>query len=269
MVSTQQARRLVVVSDGALQGRTFSLTADRVVVGRGEDCALRIEDRYVSRIHALIERRDGWTVLSDLGSSGGTTVNGVPVAPGQQLRPGDVIGLGPVQLRFEQGDVHTTTPFVPAVNPSQPAPAPQAVSTFGIGSQQADVLNNVAHDQYVIQQQRESFLREIAATRTKATWLIVLGFLAYVVGGGIYAYAILKFGSDLSSASATDTAPPLFGDKVAGVPIGIWGFATAGIGTVLLMVGIVLRIVAAARKRRLDDRTLRTREFAPPAYPVQ
>jgi hypothetical protein len=50
---------------------------ERVVIGRAEDCGLRLAHPLVSRRHAEIEpRSDGSFVIRDLGSRNGTRVNG-------------------------------------------------------------------------------------------------------------------------------------------------------------------------------------------------
>lgn len=121
-------------------------------------------------------------------------------------------------------------------------------------------MSNIAGDQYnyVQQAQRESFFKEIAATRTRARHLILLGFLLFLVGGGIYGWVIIRFISgaddDISSGSSNfDSSPELLGPKVAGVPVGAVGFAMAAVGTVLMVIGIVLHVVATSRRRRFED----------------
>jgi adenylate cyclase len=59
-------------------GRPFSLLAGRTwSIGRGEGCAVLLDSRAVSRLHALIQRRDaGDYFLVDLGSRNGSFVNG-------------------------------------------------------------------------------------------------------------------------------------------------------------------------------------------------
>ncbi len=59
------------------------------------------------------------------------------------------------------------------------------------------MINNVGRDQHLpyvqhIQQQRESFSREIAATKTKARWLVWLGLFVTVVGFVIYGAVFLE-----------------------------------------------------------------------------
>jgi pSer/pThr/pTyr-binding forkhead associated (FHA) protein len=44
----------------------------------------------------------GAHVLTDLGSTSGTTVNGTKLAAEHLLREGDLIGLGEVELRYER-----------------------------------------------------------------------------------------------------------------------------------------------------------------------
>lgn len=75
--------------------------ADPLTIGRSRDRAVTIDDTRVSRAHARIERlRGGWAVV-DEGSANGTTVDGTAVVPNRPhaLRPGSVIGVGPVELR--------------------------------------------------------------------------------------------------------------------------------------------------------------------------
>ncbi|MEW6253504.1 MAG: FHA domain-containing protein [Planctomycetota bacterium] len=75
--------------------RDFPLTEARTVLGRREDCHLRIPTKDVSRQHCAV-LLDGRKVLAkDLGSSNGTFVNGKRIAE-VELKPGDRLRLGPV-----------------------------------------------------------------------------------------------------------------------------------------------------------------------------
>jgi hypothetical protein len=133
---------------------------------------------------------------------------------------------------------------------------------FNIDRPSAGIINIIGHDQWVIQQ-RENFFREIAATKTKARWLIWTGFLAFVVGLGLFAAGVLGFIKQAGSAVETSggvTSP--FGPDIGGVPLGLLGWALAVLGMLLLVVGIVLHIVATSRGRRVD------RELpVPPQWP--
>lgn len=68
----------------------------RLLIGRGDDCSLRIPASEVSRHHCEVvfdEDEDAVTV-KDLGSSNGTFVNGRKVSE-EEITPGDTITVGP------------------------------------------------------------------------------------------------------------------------------------------------------------------------------
>jgi pSer/pThr/pTyr-binding forkhead associated (FHA) protein len=69
-------------------------------------------DRSVSRRHARLEAApDGAFRIYDEGSTSGTWVNFtlVPVGEGWELRPGDLVNLGRVQLRFKRREIMAST----------------------------------------------------------------------------------------------------------------------------------------------------------------
>jgi len=81
-------------SDG--ERRSFSVVRDMTVIGRREDCDLRIPLGEVSRKHCRIVRDGEALRLEDLGSSNGTYLNGTRVEREAVLNPGDSIQVGPV-----------------------------------------------------------------------------------------------------------------------------------------------------------------------------
>ncbi|MCG6496026.1 FHA domain-containing protein [Kitasatospora sp. A2-31] len=162
---------------------------------------------------------------------------------------------------------HPTPPHY--AQPGQPPP-PGEERRFDVRDQQAWNLNNVAGNQYnVMQERRDNFFREIAATRTRARHLIVTGFVMFLVGGGVYFWALMRFisaGSDAVNSESTDySVPDLLGPKIGGVPVGAIGFAAATIGTVLMVIGIVLHIVTTSRRRRFEEDESRRFNVPPPA----
>ena len=66
-------RAQLVPLDG---GPAIDITKDLTVVGRKEDCDLRLEHKSVSKMHCVIVKTDGLLLLRDLGSTNGTRVNG-------------------------------------------------------------------------------------------------------------------------------------------------------------------------------------------------
>ena len=96
--------RLVVLSgpgqDDAVE-QVLELDRDVTVVGRTGDVHLRLADPGVSRRHVEVRRRGRDLVLTDLGSTNGTRVNGRPVQT-HTLRDGDRIELGESALVFRR-----------------------------------------------------------------------------------------------------------------------------------------------------------------------
>ena len=77
------------------QRRSFSVTRDMTVIGRREDCDLRIPLGDVSRKHCRLIL-DGDTIkVEDLGSSNGTYRNGERVQQ-TEITAGDTLQIGPV-----------------------------------------------------------------------------------------------------------------------------------------------------------------------------
>lgn len=88
----------VAVGEGVIQ-----LPREGLVVGRDADCGLVLVDADVSRRHAKIDYRSGHYVVSDLDSTNGIFVNNRKLREAE-LRPGDLIRLGKVILKFLRGD---------------------------------------------------------------------------------------------------------------------------------------------------------------------
>lgn len=102
----QKAQKIVPVptlhfSEGALAGRVIRLDRDEATLGRREDNAYVIPDPRVSRVHAEIRKEAGAVIVTDLGSSGGTKVNGEEIAGPTVVNHGVRISFGPVTAAFE------------------------------------------------------------------------------------------------------------------------------------------------------------------------
>ena len=82
-------------------GAPILLTHWENIIGRGQTADVRLNFPSVSRQHAALCRGDGedWT-LYDLGSKGGTQVNGETVQGSASVKLGDTITLGGVPLIF-------------------------------------------------------------------------------------------------------------------------------------------------------------------------
>ena len=75
------------------------VAADITHIGRSPSANIVLDDASVSRRHALIARRGERTVILDDRSLNGVAVNGTRVGEAD-LRDGDTVAIGRVQLRF-------------------------------------------------------------------------------------------------------------------------------------------------------------------------
>lgn len=83
-----------------VDGKRFvQLTNPVYTIGRRLDCDVVLTDARVSRRHAQLRWRFGRYMLFDLGSTGGTSVNGKPISEAV-LEPGDVFSLGGVDIIY-------------------------------------------------------------------------------------------------------------------------------------------------------------------------
>ncbi len=80
-------------------GRTYPLQIGSTVIGRGDQANLRLPDVGISRRHARLDFDGSQVVLTDLGSTNGTMVNGQRVSA-VALNPGDMVQLGTTTLTF-------------------------------------------------------------------------------------------------------------------------------------------------------------------------
>lgn len=84
---------------GDFKGKRLPIKVPVVNIGRGDYNDIVIGDPSVSTMHAKLQRREAVWVLTDLGSTNGTFVEGerlsgeTPLSPGTTLRFGDVIAL--------------------------------------------------------------------------------------------------------------------------------------------------------------------------------
>lgn len=80
-------------------GRSYPLSIGSTVIGRGDQANMRLPDVGISRRHARLDFDGAQVVLTDLGSTNGTMVNGQRVSA-VALNPGDMIQLGTTTLTF-------------------------------------------------------------------------------------------------------------------------------------------------------------------------
>jgi pSer/pThr/pTyr-binding forkhead associated (FHA) protein len=92
---------ILVLQRAKGQAETRELAAPRVHLGRRRDNEIRLESGSVSERHARLEHRDGFWVLTDLGSRNGTYLNGRKIEGPTPIRKDDMIYIGDFILRLE------------------------------------------------------------------------------------------------------------------------------------------------------------------------
>ncbi len=70
----------------------------RFTIGRAMACDFTLADLSVSRWHARLYREDDHWLLSDLGSTNGTRLNGWRVTTGVPVKPGDHVSFGSISF---------------------------------------------------------------------------------------------------------------------------------------------------------------------------
>ena len=232
---------MVCLSPGPSCGQRIELDRSRMIIGSGEAVDIQIIDPRVGPSHAELFERDGCVYVRDLNSGNGTFVNRRRIVGGEPLRNADIVAFGGVEMRFE----------LPS-GLDLPTPTPANVSFANYGAQHAQVINQVGRDQYAwhvqqITQQRESFLREVAATKTKARWLVWLGVIGVLSGVALFASQVFAFLSHLSETGPSSS----FVSPINGISMVGWGMGVAGM--ILVVVGIVLHVTSTARRRRVEQ----------------
>ena len=137
-------------------GTPVELSRDLTLIGRKEDCDLRLEHKSVSKLHCVIVKTDGLLLLRDLGSTNGTRVNGQRVRRAALL-PNDKLTIASFHYRVLFGaaaeqaphpDEHTMqmgAKEVAQLNQSVKAAEPMGDSSadFPVMEIQANVLPDV------------------------------------------------------------------------------------------------------------------------------
>ena len=187
MTDTRKPSATLTVSRGPDAGRSFTLGAAPVTVGRQAQCDIHIEDTWMSRRHARIAWTGAEYIVEDLGSTNGTFINSERVVGPRSLQPGDLLQLGDqVELAFQ------TSVTAPAhEEPISPDAAPYPVSSAPSPQAQASPP-------------------KAQRGRVKVWALGLLGLILVLAAGGV-AYLLLSDGGQPvadTPAEGTDPTEP-------------------------------------------------------------
>jgi len=93
--------QVVVHDPGGAKPITTKL-GDSAEIGRGDRCAIRLQDTYVSQVHARLYPKDGAWYVEDLGSTNGTLLNDRRVDAPLEVHAGDVVKVGKTVLELKR-----------------------------------------------------------------------------------------------------------------------------------------------------------------------
>jgi pSer/pThr/pTyr-binding forkhead associated (FHA) protein len=79
-------------------GSPVEVAKEMMLIGRQEDCDLRLDHKSVSKMHCVLVKTDGLLLLRDLGSTNGTRVNGTRIRRAALL-PNDKLSVANFHFR--------------------------------------------------------------------------------------------------------------------------------------------------------------------------
>jgi pSer/pThr/pTyr-binding forkhead associated (FHA) protein len=83
-------------------GPGIDIVKDMTLVGRKEECDVRLDHKSISKIHCVIVKTDGLLLLRDLGSTNGTRVNGQRIRRAALL-PNDQVSFASFKFKVAFG----------------------------------------------------------------------------------------------------------------------------------------------------------------------
>jgi len=93
--------RVLMISQGSQAGLSAELAGGMIMIGRGADCQLILDDDYVSTRHARVVASPNGIYVEDLGSTNGTYVNGQRITAPTTITLADSVRIGKSVLRLE------------------------------------------------------------------------------------------------------------------------------------------------------------------------
>jgi pSer/pThr/pTyr-binding forkhead associated (FHA) protein len=92
----------VAITEGANAGETISLDLAPLLIGRGSDAAIRLDDDYVSTRHARIAASGDQWFVEDLGSTNGTYIGASRLTQPTTLQLGTQVRIGKTTLELRK-----------------------------------------------------------------------------------------------------------------------------------------------------------------------
>jgi pSer/pThr/pTyr-binding forkhead associated (FHA) protein len=92
----------VLVTEGSNAGERAELAAAPILIGRGSDAAIRLDDDYVSTRHARIAASGDQWYVEDLGSTNGTYIGTVRITQPTTITLGTQVRIGKTILELRK-----------------------------------------------------------------------------------------------------------------------------------------------------------------------
>ena len=92
----------VLVTEGANAGERAELDQAPILIGRGSDAAIRLDDDYVSTRHARIAASGDQWFVEDLGSTNGTYIGSVRITQPTTITLGTQVRIGKTILELKK-----------------------------------------------------------------------------------------------------------------------------------------------------------------------
>lgn len=109
------------IVNGSDEGRSFDLKGDTIYIGRSPDNDIQIKDRFVSRKHLRIFRKESKYLIKDLESKNGTFINGKQIPSGVEfeLKEGLTIAIGMSVICLDKKSSEDVVSFLESIRLSR------------------------------------------------------------------------------------------------------------------------------------------------------
>jgi pSer/pThr/pTyr-binding forkhead associated (FHA) protein len=98
---TRGEPRVLVITQGSQTGQSADLSNGLILIGRGAETQLSLDDDYVSTRHARVVSGENGIYIEDLGSTNGSYVNGQRITAPTTITLSDTIRIGRTVMRLE------------------------------------------------------------------------------------------------------------------------------------------------------------------------
>ena len=153
----------LIILEGPDAGARFSFDSGRVLIGRGEECQIRLNQGSISRQHAALTFMGDCWQIEDLNSQNGIFIDGTRIGR-QRLNASTRIRLGTINVMFEAGpEIQAPRPVAARGSDVPPSASASMDDIEAIGTTTSAILNEFGRVIIGQKQVAEELLIAIAA----------------------------------------------------------------------------------------------------------